>query len=119
MTDLEPSAAAPTPPQIRIVAQFTRDLSFENPRAPDSLRATAQPQIELGVEMSARVLARPGMTAEKFEAIRARQLDDAQKRARADFIIDTGQGLDVARHAVADIFAVLTGPDWTPRPNET
>lgn len=54
MTDLEPSAAAPTPPQIRIVAQFTRDLSFENPRAPDSLRATAQPQIELGVEMSAR-----------------------------------------------------------------
>ena len=31
----------------------------------------------------------------------------------------SGQGLDVARHAVADIFAVLTGPDWTPRPNET
>lgn len=75
---------------------------------------TAAPEVQ-----AARVLARPGMTAEKFEAIRARQLDDAQKRARADFIIDTGQGLDVARHAVADIFAVLTGPDWTPRPNET
>lgn len=40
---------------IRILAQFIRDLSFENPRAPDSLRATgAQPQIELGVEMNAR-----------------------------------------------------------------
>jgi preprotein translocase subunit SecB len=42
-------------PQIRILAQFTRDLSFENPRAPDSLRMTGdQPNIELGVEMNAR-----------------------------------------------------------------
>jgi preprotein translocase subunit SecB len=45
-------------PGIRIMAQFIRDLSFENPRAPESLRASAaQPQIDLGVEMSAR--ARP------------------------------------------------------------
>ena len=43
---------------LRILAQFIRDLSFENPRAPDSLRAaTTQPQIDLGVEMNAR--ARP------------------------------------------------------------
>jgi preprotein translocase subunit SecB len=42
-------------PGIRIMAQFIRDLSFENPRAPESLRASAvQPQIELGVEMTAR-----------------------------------------------------------------
>lgn len=42
-------------PGIRILAQFVRDLSFENPRAPDSLRAgAAQPQIDLGVEMNAR-----------------------------------------------------------------
>jgi preprotein translocase subunit SecB len=43
-------------PGIRILAQFIRDLSFENPRAPESLRAAgaAQPQIELGVEMNAR-----------------------------------------------------------------
>ena len=55
MTDLDSSAAAPPlPTQIRVLAQFTRDLSFENPRAPDSLRAATQPQIELGVEMSAR-----------------------------------------------------------------
>ncbi len=45
-------------PGIRIMAQFIRDLSFENPRAPESLRASAtQPQIDLGVEMAAR--ARP------------------------------------------------------------
>jgi preprotein translocase subunit SecB len=43
------------PPQIRILAQFTRDLSFENPHAPDSLRMSdSQPSIELGVEMNAR-----------------------------------------------------------------
>lgn len=42
-------------PGIRILAQFIRDLSFENPRAPEALRAgLAQPQIDLGVEMNAR-----------------------------------------------------------------
>ena len=42
-------------PQIRILAQFIRDLSFENPRAPESLRPTGlQPQIDIGVELNAR-----------------------------------------------------------------
>ena len=42
-------------PAIRVLAQFIRDLSFENPRAPDSMHASqAQPAIDLGVEMSAR-----------------------------------------------------------------
>lgn len=42
-------------PGIRILAQFIRDLSFENPRAPEALRGgAAQPQIDLGVEMNAR-----------------------------------------------------------------
>ena len=42
-------------PGIRILAQFIRDLSMENPRAPDALRpAQDQPQIDLGVEMNAR-----------------------------------------------------------------
>jgi preprotein translocase subunit SecB len=42
-------------PAIRVLAQFIRDLSFENPRAPDSLhQSQTQPAIDLGVEMSAR-----------------------------------------------------------------
>ena len=56
-----------------------------------------------------RVLARPGMTPEKFEAILSKQVSDAEKRARAEFVVDTGQGLDHAREAVAAIIAVLSG----------
>ncbi|MBC7669595.1 MAG: dephospho-CoA kinase [Gemmatimonadaceae bacterium] len=54
-----------------------------------------------------RVLARTGMEPAKFEAILARQTPDAEKRARADFLIDTGQGLDHARGQVRDILARL------------
>ena len=56
-----------------------------------------------------RVLSRPGMTPEKFEAILARQTPDAEKRRRADFVIDTGNGLDAARQAVHSIIRELTG----------
>ena len=63
----------------------------------------------------ARVLARPGMTAEKLAAILARQLPDAEKRLRADFVIDTGHGLDPARHAVRQILSQLADPAWTSR----
>jgi preprotein translocase subunit SecB len=41
-------------PAIRVLAQFIRDLSFENPKAPDVLATAGQPQFDLGVEMSAR-----------------------------------------------------------------
>jgi dephospho-CoA kinase len=51
-----------------------------------------------------RVLARPGMTLEKFEAILARQIPDAQKRKHADFIMDTSRGIEAAR---ADVRAIL------------
>jgi len=58
MTHIDAGADTPDqaePPGIRILAQFVRDFSFENPRAPDTLRAGApQPQIDLGVEMNAR-----------------------------------------------------------------
>lgn len=53
----------------------------------------------------ARVLARPGMTEERFAAILAKQMPDADKRARADFIVDTSQGFDAARRQVREILA--------------
>jgi dephospho-CoA kinase len=61
-----------------------------------------------------RVLARPGMTVEKFEAILAKQVPDAEKRGLADFVIDTGMGLDAARGEVRAIIAALTGDKRKP-----
>jgi dephospho-CoA kinase len=54
-----------------------------------------------------RVMARPGMTAEKFEAILARQMPDAEKRARSHYVVDTSHGLDKARDQVRAIIAAL------------
>jgi len=54
-----------------------------------------------------RVMARPDMTAEKLDAILARQLPDAEKRARADIVIDTSKGLDSARDQVRGAIAKL------------
>jgi dephospho-CoA kinase len=54
-----------------------------------------------------RVLQRPGMTMEKLEAILAKQMPDAEKRRRADFIVDTSQGLDPARAQVRAILAAI------------
>jgi dephospho-CoA kinase len=64
---------------------------------------SAPPEIQ-----SARVLARPGMTAEKFERILAHQMPDSEKRARADFVIPTGGPIDETRQAVRRILACLS-----------
>jgi dephospho-CoA kinase len=59
----------------------------------------------------ARVLARPGMTWEKLEAILRKQMPDVEKRRRADFVVDTSRGIDDARGQVRAILdAVATMP---------
>jgi dephospho-CoA kinase len=54
-----------------------------------------------------RVLARPGMTPERFAAIAARQMPDLEKRKRAHFLVDTGLGMDPARRQVASMLRAL------------
>jgi dephospho-CoA kinase len=58
-------------------------------------------------EQRRRVLARPGMTEEKFESLFAKQLSDEKKRQRADFVVDTSQGFDSARAQVRAILQEL------------
>jgi dephospho-CoA kinase len=58
----------------------------------------------------ARVLGRAGMTAEKFDSILARQVPDADKRSRADFVIDTSGDLSTTEAQVAEVLACLGLP---------
>ena len=62
-----------------------------------------------------RVLARPGMTVERLDAILSRQMHDAEKRARAHFVVDTGRGLEPAREQVAKIIATMRDPQRRPQ----
>ena len=71
---------------------------------------TADPAVQ-----AERVLARPGMTRERFDAILARQTPDAEKRARADFVIDTGRGLKAAQAQVAAVVETVLDPTWISR----
>jgi dephospho-CoA kinase len=63
---------------------------------------TTSPEVQ-----RARILARPQMTPDKLEAILARQLPDAEKRRRADFVVDTSDGLEPVRRQIRDILARL------------
>ena len=61
-----------------------------------------------------RVLSRPGMTEDKFASILSKQTPDAEKRRRADYVIDTGRGLDAARQAVRSILNDIGGSSTPP-----
>lgn len=63
---------------------------------------TASPEVQ-----KARVLARPGMTEERLAAILAKQMPDAEKRKRADYVIHTEFGLEEARREVRQLIATL------------
>jgi dephospho-CoA kinase len=56
----------------------------------------------------ARVLGRPGMSAEKLDALLARQISDAEKRARAHFIVDSSRSFDSARAQVQGILRAVS-----------
>ena len=64
-----------------------------------------------------RVLERQGMTPDKLDAILARQTPDAEKRAGADFVIDTSQGFDHARTQVRSVLNALRDPGFQRRRN--
>jgi dephospho-CoA kinase len=66
--------------------------------------ATAPPAVQ-----RERVLARPGMTEEKFATILAQQMPDAQKRGQAHFLVDTGRGFASAEAQVRSILACVAG----------
>jgi len=70
---------------------------------------SAPPSVQM-----ARVMSRPGMDQAKFDLLVSRQLPDADKRARADFVIDTGEGLEVARGQVERVLGFVLDPAWKP-----
>jgi len=80
-------------------------------RAVDAVAVVSAPE----AMQRERVLAREGMSAEKLHAILSRQTPDADKRARADFVIDTSKGLEPARRQVRSVLRALSNPGWTSR----
>jgi dephospho-CoA kinase len=64
-----------------------------------------------GAMQRERVLARPGWPADRLDAVLAKQMPDAEKRARADFVIDTSKGLEPAREQVRQVIATLKSAD--------
>jgi dephospho-CoA kinase len=82
-------------------ALFDIPLLFETGRG-DDFDAVVVVTAPAHVQMD-RIMARPGMTAELAKVLLARQLPDAEKRDRADFVVDTGRGFDFARDQVRAI----------------
>jgi dephospho-CoA kinase len=94
--------------------QHHRDAAMVVFDIPLLLEKGRPPEIDVVIVVSApaavqreRVLARPGMTPEKFEQILTRQMPDAEKRALADHIIDTGTTFLATRAQVREVIACL------------
>ena len=75
-------------------------------RVDSILVVTASPEVQ-----KQRVMARPGMTEEKFAALLANQVSDREKRRNADFVIDTSAGMEAARREVRGVIAKLRERD--------
>ncbi|MGA0533228.1 dephospho-CoA kinase [Hansschlegelia sp. KR7-227] len=89
------------------VAVLDVPLLFETGRAD---RMDAVVVVSAGeAEQRGRVMERPGMTEAMFQSILARQTPDAEKRARADVVIDTSRGVEDARAQVRRALAKLSG----------
>ena len=96
------------------VAVLDIPLLFEtggDKRVDAVLVVSAPPEVQ-----RARILAREGMTEHRLDALLARQMPDAEKRGRADFVVDTSHGLDPVRTAIRDILGKIAkmprdGPD--------
>ena len=72
-----------------------------------STRAREAPRTWRDGHLPAAPFERPGMTEEKFTAFMAKQMPDAEKRRRADFIVDSSQSFDHARAQVRDILRAV------------
>ena len=87
--------------RIKFLENTQAPIVLETATPADAVVAATAPQ----AVQRQRVLARPGMTEEKFAALTARQMSDAQKRAQADYLVMTDKGLDDAREQVKMILA--------------
>ncbi len=101
-------------------AEVARGAAMAVLEIPLLLEGKAGPRVDVVVVVSAppdvqrrRVLERPGMSNEKFEQILARQMPDAEKRARADFVVDTGVSIAETEADVDRLIVELKGRSGT------
>ncbi len=103
--DAERAFLAKAAAEARRVVVLDIPLLFETGgevRVDAVVTVTAPPEVQ-----RARVLARPGMSEEKFAQILARQIPDADKRRRSHFLVDTARGLEPARRQVDGVLRAV------------